>query len=271
MNSLAQRRMKEQAELIYQLGVLLAPLEDIVKDPGNFDKGDKNRILARFRYDRDDFARNFLKFTREPGAQHEPAEVQMSRATNMFVNDLLRRERPLEDILPTYRDAALTAIMSVPLPDLSASLAASTPFSTYCFLKDILARRHRRLTWVDAYVDASLFYRYLRDVPSGAQVVVVTWRKSSGFNSFLHISELYAGERGSEEYRLILNEAVHDRHLWLDDEVYHIGGSTKDAATKHYLTVEQAKDPEKTTAEIKQLIADGEEVFGPNNPQHPSQ
>src|SRR6266478_5473645 len=66
-------------------------------------------------------------------------------------------------------------ILSIPVSTKPVILDAHTPFSAYCFIKDRCLTVKDRLIWVDRYMDESLFYRFIRDIPTSVSIVIVTW------------------------------------------------------------------------------------------------
>ena len=130
----------------------------------------------------------------------------------------------------------------------------------------------KRLTIVDRYLDATLFYRYLRQIHRGVRVTLVMWpekkRKPPEWKEFLDVSRLYAIERGSKNYRLCTNDNIHDRYLCADDQIYVLGGSIKDAAKNNNFTITKAPSSPEVSQTVAQIVSTSEVIFGANKP-HP--
>ncbi len=151
-------------------------------------------------------------------------------------------------------------------------LEAHTPFSTYCVVKDLCQTVAERLIWVDRYLAANIFYRYLRDVSNNVNVTLITWpqnkRGATEFLKFMEASRLYATERGPDKYRLVVHPDIHDRWLCCDAKIFALGGSVKDASNKSYFTLSKLDPTEENFKKIDQLLSTGPEIFGPTQTTH---
>ena len=48
------------------------------------------------------------------------------------------------------------------------------------------------------------------------------------YDEFIDVSRSFSQERGPDKYRLLVEEAFHDRWLRCDEQLFHLGGSIKD-------------------------------------------
>lgn len=273
-------RKKEQAELIFMLGQLFGPLLDIAQNPDQYEPWEISKTLAKFFHNRPKFHQAFLDFTTsEPGHNYL---IEWGEGANLIGNienwaaRCSNDNKKLLNLFIEKRQLILDIILSIPVSTNSAILDAHTPFSTYCFIKDRCMTVKDRLVWVDRYMDASLFYRFLRDVPIKAKVILITWPSSrmqsnkdkSRFAEFIDISRLFASERGPSFYRLVANEDIHDRWLCCDKQILALGGSIKDAGHNDYLTVSSVEASDKNINKIDELASNGQEIFGPSQTNH---
>jgi hypothetical protein len=182
------------------------------------------------------------------------------------IKDHIDNPVAFEALLKEKSEAIRNGILAIHVPTDARILEAHTPFSTYCIVKDLCQTVAERLIWVDRYLDDSLFYRYLRDVPFNVEVILLTWpetkrkRNSKDFSEFVEASKLYAAERGPDNYKLIVHEEIHDRWLCCDEQIYVLGGSIKDASIKNYFTLSKVDPTEENFIKIDQLISTGEEI-----------
>ncbi len=260
-------RKKEQAELIFMLGQLFGPLIDIEQIPNQYEPWEISKALARFFHNRPKFQRVFFNFTTsEPGHDYLIEQAEGVRQIGNLEHWAAQNSNDIKKLLNLFiekRQLLLDIILSIPVSTNSVILDAHTPFSTYCFIKDRCMSVKDRLVWVDRYMDASLFYRFLRDVPIKAKVILITWPSSkmqsnkdkSRFAEFIDISKLYASERGQLLYRLVANEAIHDRWLCCDKQIFALGGSIKDAGDNDYFTVSSVEATDKNTNKIDELAS----------------
>lgn len=271
-------RKEEQAELMYKLGLLVSPLSNIVQNPDEYDASSRTRAGAKFFADLPEFQTAYTSFTRGEAGHKYDSEWQGITVALAGLQDGIRKHLNEPEVLSTIIDEKVSSakqhILAIPTSIDSEVLMAYTPFSTYCALKDLCQTVGTQLAWVDRYMDAGLFYRYLRDVDVNVGVILVTWpeekRDATEWEQFLEVSRLYAAERGIEKYRLVVHtDGIHDRWLYSDGEMYLLGGSVKDAGRKSDFTVSRLEVTQDLVNCLAALLNTGTELFGPSNPDHP--
>lgn len=164
------------------------------------------------------------------------------------------------------------AIHSVPVSVPSATLAAHSPFSAYCEIRERCRAARRRLTIVDCYLDHTVFYRYLQQLSETVTVALVTRNEILLKQpDFADLSRLYALERKASHYRLIEHprNSLHDRHIRADDVVFQLGPSLNFAGERAYGTLSLPDAGAEANEAIDRLETSGRELFGPSQPTHP--
>lgn len=204
--------------------------------------------------------------------------IQDSKLTSALHELQMRmvQEKDLKDIVPKCFAAAQAAIGAIPIPKTSIILEAGSPFTAYCRLHELCAAdATTSLAWLDPYLDATVFHRYLSSVRPQATITLVTCepgnnsRDKQRWSEFLDISRLFAAERKAAFYRLIVQHSLHDRWVVFDQKrIYSLGGSAKDAASRDYFTIAAVADVPANVQAIDAHIASGLEWFGPKTPQH---
>ena len=267
-------RKGEQADLIFKLGQLLGPALKVEESPDQYDSDESTRIMARLFADIPIFITGFQRFCYgEPGHKY-----QIQYQHGFSVMDYLGRPKIPFDDEGRIQRAALTLqeiILSIPVPIDSTIHEARTPFSTYCFVKDLCSTVKQRIVWLDQYFDHTVFHRYFRDIASSVQITLVT-SPAAGFSGradvqrireFMDISKTFALERGPQGYRLIENSNFHDRWLMSDDRLFVLGGSIKDLAKP--FTVSKLDSTPDSVKHFDEAILNGMEIFGPSQTVHP--
>ena len=272
-------RQKEKSELIYKLGLLLCPLQDVVDRPDQHDDASRRRAAAMFNGNLDAFTKAAAAFAvGEPGLVYQTELSAIVGAAFGLRGDLehkLHDTETLRGSLDLHRDRIIAAIGSIPVSAVTEIFEAATPFSTYCRIKDICQSATTKLVLVDRYLDASVFYRYLRDVPPGVQVTLVRVppknRQSPDYLQFIDVSHLYADERGPDGYQLVeqSDKKVHDRWLQCDGLLWQLGPSFKDAGAASRATLTPLIANDENLQVIADVIATGTELFGPGHLTHP--
>ena len=273
-------RKEEQANLIYKVGLLAKPIVDVVADPQKFNSTTRALIRAKFIADHAVLTVQLKSFfDTEPGHDYS-AEWRDIRSglvhltgpvTEMFVN--WHEEFPTQ--FEKYKQELVSAIIAVPVPVEGATYESHTPFSTYCKLHPLFQTVKTQLIYADRYVDHTIFHRYLRDVPDGVKVTLVTWpldkhskNYSSTFTAFMDISRIYAKERGPDKYRLFVVPGFHDRWLRCDDQLFHLGGSIKDAGSNSAYTLSRIDPSPENMKTLDDLLNAENEWFGPKQLNH---
>jgi hypothetical protein len=267
-------RKEQQADLIYKLGLLLRPLQDVVDDPARHNAQARASACARFVHDADDFLGAVNTFARsQPGHHYDIEANAIIRARNVFRNTLenvREDDQELADAVAACRETIMKAILAVPTEVASEVLEAHSPFQAYCKLKAFCGATNHKLVWADPYMGPSLFHRYLNGLSDSVEVALITKDRGTNaeFQAFLDISRLYAHERGPIKYRLPAESSNHDRWLRCDDQLYHLGGSAKDAGKKSDFTITKLEPIPANLQKLDNLLSSGTELFGPNRPNH---
>lgn len=269
------KRKKEQAELIYKLGLLLRPIQDLIEFPAVQTPQTRSRACAKFASDLTTYFQSVLAFTKsEPGHLYDYEWNAIHNCLTRFGNELngIRDQTDqLRDVLQVARTEAMSLILSIPTEVDTEVLEARSPFQGYCKLKMFCETTNQKLIWADPYMACGLFHRYLNGLPETVSVVLITKERSTSdeYQSFLDISKLYANERGPSKYRLVVEPTNHDRWMQSDDQIYHLGGSAKDAGKRSDFTITKLEPTLENFQKLETLAASGTELFGPRTPTHP--
>lgn len=264
---------------MFALGQFFGPVLKVAEHPTRFDTDEKTRIFARFFHDRQAFNRLLIEFcnTGEPGHQYV-IQLQQAQGEVEEIRATMSRGKSDEQLLDCVKQAAsrvLEILLSIPVPVDSVIHEAHTPFSTYCFVKDLCSTVRERIVWLDRYFDQTIFHRFFVDTPKDVQVTLVTLPRSAAksrtdvqrVREFMDVSRLFAEERGPEGYRLIAKDGFHDRWLQCDNKLFTLGGSIKDLAKP--FTISTLDASAENLKHFEDVVAEGEELFGPDQPTHP--
>jgi len=271
-------RKTKQADFIFQMGLLLKPVLDIIREPAKFDDAERRHVRARFHVDHQELQNDIHGFcTSDPGAEYavELHDIQgpLARMSNLIRKRLVEDPSGMATELDAHRQDFLKALAEFPVSIDTVIYDAKTPFSAYCRIRSLCETTKTRVQYTDRYLDDTLIPRLLQSIPPSVDVTVVTWpeakhKNSRNYDAFIDISRLYAKERPTK-YRLLTNPSVHDRWLVCDDQFYHLGGSVKDAADTCVFTVSRVDPTPANLQKVVDLINNGTELFGPSKPAHP--
>jgi hypothetical protein len=234
----------QRSTLIFQFGKLLAPLFELADKTMPPTAADYQIVTARCMPDRkrwSDEVDQFVSFGEYRFAHlyddilREPNKLlhEMPKMARSIADDA-SRQADFRDRLIVCRDKALTAIDLVPIQWTARLHEAMTPFSIYLKFRDAIGTAKRRVHYFDRYLDTEFFNLYLRDLSRSVEVRLVTTigRTNFGVTNVLSVSNLAARE--FVDYQLIecLPGDLHDRNLRVDDTVFFLGTSIKDAGTQ---------------------------------------
>lgn len=273
-------RLQQKNELFMKLGALFGPLQRLVAHPEEYNEQESAEVIARYCAEWDHLNDEFRKFCNgQIGHKYAVQYSQFARALSWFQSGLidgLELPKLFEEYLPIMQ----AAIAEVPIPKTSEILEAGSPFTAFCKIKDLVeGDAAHEIIWIDAYMDLNIFRRFLRGVASGVAITLVTEepranasrRDRDRWTTFLDISRLFAQERGTNSYRLIVHSSgiLHDRWLLLDGKrLFHLGGSAKDAADKSYFTLGRLDASPANVSQIQLHVSSGIEYYGSNTPAH---
>lgn len=273
-------RLQEKNNLFMKLGVLFGPMIRLAENPNDYDEQERAETIARYCAEYPKLTREFIIFAQgQPGHDYAIELERYGNALNGVATNLIHSLKELSELVPEQLAKAQAALAAIPVPRDTVILEAGTPFTSYCVLKDLCeADTTKNLVWIDAYMDSSLFHRFLRGVSQDASVTLVTSepnanvgnRNRTRWTEFLDTSRMYAQEQGADKYRLIVHQSLlHDRWLLLDDKrLYSFGGSAKDAGSKQYFTIARVDSSLANLQTIQAHIDSGVEFFGPNTLTH---
>lgn len=273
-------RKHEQAQLIFQLGMLCGPLLKIAENKEVYERDERVRAVARFFNEIDKFQKSFAHFaSSESGHKYFPQQVQLTRAIGNVQNPAIRdpdNEDAFFIAVQKFQPEVLKIILSIPVTTESTIHQAQTPFSTYCFVKDLCSTAKNEIVWLDRYFDFKVFYRFFTEVNPNVLITLVTYpeskftsaRDKGRYTSFMDMSRLFAQERGTKGYRLLVHEKFHDRLLRCDNAIFALGGSIKDLDQEIAFTITKLDVTPENKKECDYPVQHGEEIYGTNHGTH---
>jgi hypothetical protein len=272
--------LQEKYKLFSKLGALFGPLQRLIEHPEQYNEQEKARAIARYCNEYPRLKDEFSTFSEsQPGHKYSIQESKFRGALVSVETSLTFFNEELKDVVPVAISRAQSAINAIPIPSTSVILEAGSPFTAYCRLRELCEiDATTSLVWLDPYFDESIFHRYLLGIRSETIVTLVTRepkahasnREKRRWTEFLDISRLYAQERGSTAYQLILQPSLHDRWIVFDEKrIYSLGGSAKDAGSRDYFTITSIESNLTNLEIIQNQVASGTEIFGSINSPHP--
>jgi len=174
----------------------------------------------------------------------------------------------------SYKERIRTSIRAIPCEDPDTILPEKTPYDTYFLLRAMVRKATDRIQFFDSYLIAAVFHRYLRELPDGIEITIVTGKDimellksgSRRRDEIIAISELLAAQY-PDSYRFLVAD-FHDRWVRVDQDIFHMGGSFKDASKDDMYTISNLDSTSSIDAKLDETISSADEWFGPTNQEH---
>ena len=111
---------------------------------------------------------------------------------------------------------------------------ANTPFTTYLCILDCIKSARHRIYYFDSYLTTHFFQLYLREIDKSISIRLITTKGKNdyGISNVTQVSNLFRKE--FTDYKLIEVEpnALHDRNLIIDDNIFTLGPSINQIGIK---------------------------------------
>ena len=271
-------------ELMTGLGLLAQPIRQLVYSEGDVSKRIPyvrhywERSLNAFR----DQASRYCVLDGIQFTQECAVIVGHAQSIGMLLGSLIYPEHRQGDRnrFEQWIQQAQAAIRAMPCEDAGVIVPAETPYTAYLLLRRTISIATKRVELFDPYLDNRTFERYLPDIAAGLHVAVITSADimvlpSQKPNSkpimrrdrIVAVSEIMAAQHPST-YRFLVSSNIHDRHMRIDDSVYHLGGSLKDAAMADPYTITTLQESPVTSGVLDAVIAGAAEWYGPTVKPH---
>jgi len=240
-------------------------------------------VRSQFQQELEGFRAEAVEYCR-PGRHRFESELDsILREINHFLDFLgmLKHPELLSEArgkFPQHLRRVQEVIRAVPCDEQDAILPANSPFKTYLKLRSICSSATSRLDLFDPYLGPEAFHRYLSWCDESVSITVVTSEKlmvpalsdSRAQNlrdRIIAVSELLAAERPAT-YRFLVTAKQHDRHLRIDQSIFHLGGSIKDASKAAPYTLSALDATQSNHSFLDEIIAQAAEWFGSKVQSH---
>ena len=238
-----QDKAAQRSTLILQLGRVLAPVDQLAEMNSPPSNAEYQIVAASLGPDFDRWMNEVSTFVAFGTARFVDVYNEISQERYALLKALgtiaraqsepSAKQNSLRTQLSAHKQKILEAIDRVPIAWAARIHEAQTPFSVYLAIRDAISTAKRRVHYFDRYVDTDFFHLYLRDLSRAMEIRLVTTKGKANFGvtNVLPVSRVAAGE--FSDYKLIECEPadLHDRNLRIDDSVFFLGTSIKDAGT----------------------------------------
>lgn len=140
-------------------------------------------------------------------------------------------EERLRSYKPVLRSSIRALELSFPEEEIKGAYAPGEQYDFYRDLKNLISLAKAKVLIVDPYLDDTHFELYVEKIPKGVDVRVLFDQTHSAKTSpaLIIVAKKFSSGRSFE---LRTTNAIHDRIVFIDDRVWVIGQSLKDAAGK---------------------------------------
>jgi hypothetical protein len=232
----------KRSMLTYRFGLLMYPVVELAQRAQPPKRDEYRIVAAKLRQDLNEFGSQIsdyatikgIKFNHEAGQIHSPSlqvEHLLSQIGSHPEKSDTERQVWLKTLLDGYVKQTHEAINSIPIEWEAELFEAKTPFATALALLNVMQTVKTRLHYYDRYLNSDFFHFYLRNIPRAIDVRVVTTPGNAtyGVQNVEPFARLAAKEFASFALIQCDPKDMHDRNLVVDDTVFSLGASLKDA------------------------------------------
>jgi hypothetical protein len=166
---------------------------------------------------------------------HRPSGLLKIKTTMQTIPSQKQPSHEFILLIRKYVDAiseTVVAFAKNPPPSFSVTLAAGTPFDAYLLVSRLVESATQYVYIADAYLDASVFDRYLYRVKDGVRVLLRTnpsnWSRKGWKEQFEQAEALFSAQHPN--YDRADRSDLHARYLVTEKGAWRIDGSIKDIA-----------------------------------------
>jgi hypothetical protein len=281
---MTETNVERKARLLVELGLLLAPLKQVLFDDGVGSAPHKlhvavSRFWTEYHYWR---MRELEPFFTVDGALVKPLFDAAHNPIWVLVHKVLRSKIFNLDIArAAFLDAqrtATNALAAFPTEDPDVSVPRQSALEAYRRLRAYCATATSRVEVFDPYLGPSTFLRYLTEVRPDVQITVVSdesrlrpdpkqKRDVAIRDRLIALSELFAFDRPTS-YRLLMPASIHDRHIRVDNTIFHVGGSLAHAAMHDDFSITETDGNASLQASLDGKISSSLSWYEPGMSKH---
>lgn len=236
--------LKLQEETVIMVSAFLAPVKSYLdrcdSDPSHADDMTGVYQLHTLVQDWDEgrVLRNLKQLNLEPYYHpiRDPRHLLEIHTTAQTIPSKRRAGGDFVAQIMSYVDSmseAVLALAKVPPSAFSVTLAAGTPFTAYLLISRLVEGASSYIYIADAYLDVTVFDRYLFRAKDDVQVSIrtnpVNWNKKGWKEHFEQAEALFRAEHLKYDRKDV--SSLHARYLITDTGAWRIDGSIKDAAS----------------------------------------
>lgn len=229
---MANEKATQKERVILEFGILIQPIAEIAKRQQAPSEAEHRTALAKvgagdaaWRHS----VRELCTFAYDVFFNNEFQEI--SHAAERLLRDLKSFPTNYENHLESHLKHFHDSLSRVPVDWEPEIFEANTPFTSYLRINETMSSITNRIEYFDRYLKPDFYRLFLRYVPRGVSVALVTTAGKSGTNGF-GVAEVSAvsnlARQEFDDYKLLQidPQELHDRNLRVDDQVFTLGPGT---------------------------------------------
>ena len=229
----------QREQLIYELGILLQPLEDLARATQPPTVSDYRVAIARVRAgdpawrhraaEFTTFAPDLVFMAEFQDISHVPERLWGALAAPINDPDAAHDLKNLQAEVARLLSSALTSfkkhLSRVPVEWEPVIFEANTPFTSYLRIKESLAVVNNRLDYFDRYLKPEFFELFLAPVDPNVAIRLVTTKGGAIYGVAAVRAVANLARQQFKDFQLVeVSPAMlHDRNLRVDDHVFSLG------------------------------------------------
>lgn len=236
---MVNEKASQRNRVIYEMGLLLQPIEECVKSDVPKKPSEFRIAIARTQVGDAAWRQSVVGLSTFPGnvvfkkENYEISHIpeRLIRELGSLIEDpnLVNNLEDLKNrslvVYENYVKMALKNIADIPVEWEPEIFPANTPFTAYCKIREAVVTCSKRLHYFDRYLKPEFFRLFVAEIPKNFEVRIITTGGNSnyGFKAVKDVSNLVRNEY--TDYALVEVDPalMHDRNLRIDDTIFSLG------------------------------------------------
>jgi len=236
---MANKKALQRDRVIYELGLLLQPIQECIQsDPAKTPK-DYRIAVARTQVGDAAWRQSVAELATFSGdvvfkkevyeISHVPERIIRELGSLIenprLINDLENLKEKSKNVCEKLVNYALSQIENIPIDWEPEIFPANTPFTAYLRIREATITTKTRFHYFDRYLRPEFFRLFLPELPKSIEIRIVTTAGNSsyGVKGVEDISNLVRQEYSDYKLIEVDPKLMHDRNLRIDDTIFSLG------------------------------------------------
>lgn len=245
MNFSELDKPEQKSRLLLELGILIAPLEELAQSQTPPTPEEYRFAFGKFRVHENSWLRNLTEFSKFGEVSYLDSSTINDAIDVYWFNQIVAPHSGVEPSVLHKEFKArfqkliahcIEVIDTVPVNWPPTLYDAKTPFTVYMRIQDAIAGARQRIDYLDRYLTEDFFHLYLRHLDRSLAVRLITTRgpgkdkhRPFGVEGIKPVSDLFRQEFTDYKLVEVSPQVMHGRQLRIDNQIFALDVGTSDA------------------------------------------